>query len=104
MRHQGVEVMADVEARPTLRVGEAVAFIGLSQSTVQRRCDLWEIGERDNPRALKCTRSSGAVGRREGERLIDRADAERMRDQVLGRLAPSVTAEQYAAGVRTPPG
>jgi hypothetical protein len=95
--------MADVEARP-LRIGEAVALIGLSQSTVQRRCDLWERGERDNPRALKCTRTSGAVGRREGERLVDALDAQRMRDQVAGRLSPLVTAEQYAQGVRTPPG
>lgn len=95
--------MADVEARPTLRVGEAVEFIGLSQSTVQRRCDLWEAGQHDDPRALRCSRSSGAVGRREGEREIDRADAERMRAQVRGELAPSVTAGQYAAGVRTPP-
>jgi hypothetical protein len=92
-----------VEARP-LTVAEAVTLIGISQSTVQRRCNLWEAGERDNPRALKCTRTSGAVGRREGERQIDRADAERMRAQVAGELAPSVTAEQYAQGVRTPPG
>ena len=91
-----------VQAKP-LRIGEAVEYIGMSRSSLQRRCDLWEAGERDNPRALKCTRTPGAVGRAEGERLIDATDAERIRAQVRGELSPNVTAEQYAAGDRTPP-
>ena len=75
-----------------MTVTEAVEYTGLSRRTVQRRAQAWIDGDR-TPYAIK----SGRTGGDRGDRLIDRADAERVRLQRLGELPGTVTAEEYAA-------
>jgi hypothetical protein len=80
-----------------LLVPEVVELTGLSATTIRRRCDAWQRGER-TPYAIKVGRTGGD----KGDRLIDPDDAERVRLQARGELDPAVTAEQYAAQQRPP--
>lgn len=77
-----------------MTVSAAAEYIGTSISTVQRRADAWEAGNR-SPYALKSTRA-GWVGGHRRDRLIDPTDAERARLQRHGELPADVDAEQYA--------
>ncbi len=80
-----------------LLVPEVVELTGLSATTIRRRCDAWERGDR-TPYAIKV----GRTGSDRGDRLIDPTDVERVRLQTRGELDRDVTAEQYAARQQPP--
>lgn len=68
----------------------AVTHTGLGRRTVQRRVDAWLDGDRSSY-ALK----GGKRNSWRGDRLVDPVDAERVRLQAAGRLAPDVTAGEW---------
>jgi hypothetical protein len=78
-----------------MTMSEAVAYTGLSRSTVQRRVDLWQTGDR-TAAALKGGRTHGT----HGERRVDPVDAERARLQLAGELPGTVTPDEYLQMVR----
>jgi hypothetical protein len=74
-----------------LPIREAVERTGLSRSTLHRRADAWQAGDR-SPYAVRSGRKTDG-----GERTFDPRDLDRVRRQMIGDVLPSVTAEQWAA-------
>jgi hypothetical protein len=72
------------EGPRTIGVLDAAELTGLSVSTVQRRVDAWQRGDRSDY-ALKGG-TAGATSSKGATRYVDRLDAEALAKQLVGEL------------------
>lgn len=74
-----------------MSIAEAIEHTGVPKRTLHRRAEAWETGDRTSY-AIRSWRLYAG-----GPRRLDRADVERVRMQRLGRLDPTITADEFSS-------